>query len=159
MTQHVSSPHPVADSLLAFCTDASDLEISAIVEQKVNGNWFPLAFTLRALSSAASRYSVFYHELLAAYHAVRHFCTMIRGLWSTLYNDHCPLAHSIHRYTADLRTEVTGHNLEDVSLGLDVPALLCDRSCGQPAIQHQAFDIYFESSFSSRCHSHSMLGW
>ena len=44
-----------------------------VFQQLVCGSWAPLAFFSKKLSSAESRYSAFYRELLAVYSAMRHF--------------------------------------------------------------------------------------
>lgn len=64
--------HPCPNARLTLQTDASDVGIGAVLEQKVEGTWHPLAFTSRSFTWAETRYSVFDCKLLAAYHAVRH---------------------------------------------------------------------------------------
>lgn len=91
----LSHPHP--DAPLALRTDASDVGVGGVLEQRVDGKWTPLAFTSRSLSAAETRYSVFDRELLAAYHAVRHFRSAIEGRHCTLFMDHRPLAQAFHR--------------------------------------------------------------
>lgn len=61
----------------------------------MNGHWQPLAFTGQFLSLAEQRYSTFIHELLPAYHTVRHFQSWIRGCYCCLYSDHCLLTQAL----------------------------------------------------------------
>ena len=75
----------------AITTDASDTAVGAVLEQKVNGHWKPLAFFSRQLRPPEQRYSAFDRELLALYLAVRHFRHFLEGRIFGIYTDHKPL--------------------------------------------------------------------
>jgi len=58
---------------LALFTDASNQSIRAALQQRGNNCWEPLAFFLKKLSKAKTKYSAFDRELLAIYLAIKHF--------------------------------------------------------------------------------------
>jgi hypothetical protein len=65
--------HPHPHATLSLATDASDTHVGAVLQQKTDGCWLPLAFFSHKLSPTESRYSTFDRELLAAFQAVKHF--------------------------------------------------------------------------------------
>uniref|UniRef100_A0A1A7XIQ9 ribonuclease H n=2 Tax=Iconisemion striatum TaxID=60296 RepID=A0A1A7XIQ9_9TELE len=65
--------HPSTSVPLALTTDASDVAVGAVLEQRVSGIWQPLAFFSHSLRNAERKYSAFDRELLALYLATRHF--------------------------------------------------------------------------------------
>ncbi len=81
--------HPISDVPTSVMTDAA---VGAVLEQHINGQWYPLAFFSRALKPAETRYSTYDRELLAIYLAIKHFgyflCSQTINLWFT----HSPLA-------------------------------------------------------------------
>jgi len=72
-TAQLAHLHPNAPVCLS--TDASNIAVGAIFEQKVNDLWQPLGFFSRKLSPAERRYSTYDRELLAAYLGTRTLCT------------------------------------------------------------------------------------
>lgn len=82
---------------LALVADASSLAVGAVLQQKVNDEWQPLAFFSRCLTSAQTRYSVFGQELLAIFLAVRHFRHLLEGRPFAIFADHKPLTYSFGR--------------------------------------------------------------
>ena len=64
---------PNENATLSLMTHASDKAIGASIQQKVKGNWQPLGFFSRKLSSTEQKYSTYDRELLATYAAIRHF--------------------------------------------------------------------------------------
>jgi cleavage and polyadenylation specificity factor subunit 1 len=72
-------------------TDASDIAIGAVLQQRVNGAWQPLEFFLKKLSSAERKYSACDRGALAIYRAVRHFRHMVEARQFTIYTDHKPI--------------------------------------------------------------------
>lgn len=88
-TALLTHPHPFAP--LRISTDASNIATGAVLEQSVGGEWQPLGFFSRKLTTAQSRYSVYDRELLAAYLATKHFIHSIEGRSTTLRTDHKPL--------------------------------------------------------------------
>lgn len=93
----LSHPDPTAE--LARVTDASDVAIGAVLQQKKKGDWQPLAFYLHKLSVAQKKYSPYDRELLAAYEAVKYFRHMVEARTFTIFTDHKPLsfAFSLNR--------------------------------------------------------------
>jgi cleavage and polyadenylation specificity factor subunit 1 len=83
--------HPKPDAPLAVFTDASDLAVGVVLQQRVDGAWKPLDFFSRKMSSGERKYSAFDRELLAIYRAVRHFRHMVEAREFTVYTDHKPL--------------------------------------------------------------------
>ena len=82
-------PHPTA--LTSVTVDASDKAVGGQLEQFLAGNWHPIAFFSRKLSTAERKYSAFDRELLAIYLAIKHFRHFVEGRPFTIYTDHKPL--------------------------------------------------------------------
>ena len=77
-------------------TDASDIAIGAVLQQYLYGQWCPLAYFSRKLSSTEQRYSTFDRELLAIYCAIRHFRHFLEAREFHMLTDHKPLIYSLH---------------------------------------------------------------
>ncbi|CAH8466367.1 unnamed protein product [Schistosoma rodhaini] len=58
---------------LAIMTDASNVAVGAVLQQRVNQQWQPLSFFSKKLSATQTKYSTFGRELLAVYLAIKHF--------------------------------------------------------------------------------------
>ena len=86
--------HPVPGSALSVAVDASDSHVGAVLQQQVQGSWFPLSFFSR---KRCRKEEAFNRELLAAYSAIHHFRFMLEGRSFTLYTDHKPLTFAISR--------------------------------------------------------------
>ena len=71
--------HPDPSSHIALITDASDTAIGAVLEQKVQGNWQPLAFLSKKLKTAEQKYSTYDRELLAIFLGIKHFKYFLEG--------------------------------------------------------------------------------
>ena len=93
----------IASSLLAFpvpgqpfilTTDASDVAMGAVLEQRINGHPRPLGFFSRKLLKAERNYSTFDRELLAVHQAIRHFRHLLEGSTFVVQTDHLPLVHA-----------------------------------------------------------------
>lgn len=78
---------------LRLSTDASNVAVGAVLEQKSPEGWQPLGLFSRKLSGAETRYSTYDRELLAAYLSTRHFLHIIEGQTTTLLTDHKPLVY------------------------------------------------------------------
>ena len=85
---------PAENAELALSTDASETGMGAVLEQRRNGSWQPLAFFSRGLDAAQRKYSTFDRELLAAHTAAQHFNYMLDGRSCILFTDHKPLVHA-----------------------------------------------------------------
>ena len=71
--------HPRCNAPTSLTVDASDLAVSAVLQQLVHGVWQPLAFFSKQLQSPEKKYSAFDRELLALYLGVRHFRYFLEG--------------------------------------------------------------------------------
>ena len=77
-------------------TDASDVAVGAVLQQKVNHVWQPLGFFSKRLQPAETRYSTFGRELLAVYLSIRHFRHHLEGRQFFVLTDHRPLTYSLN---------------------------------------------------------------
>jgi cleavage and polyadenylation specificity factor subunit 1 len=71
--------------------------MGAVLQQRVQDVWQPLAFFSRKLSSAQQKYSAHDRELLAIYEAVRYFRHMLEARQFTIMTDHKPLTFAFHQ--------------------------------------------------------------
>ena len=78
-------------------TDASTTAMGAVLQQRVQDIWQPLAFFSRKLSPAQQKYSTYDRELLAIYEAVRYFHHMLEARHFTILTDHKPLTFAFHQ--------------------------------------------------------------
>ncbi|XP_061566754.1 uncharacterized protein LOC133420887 [Cololabis saira] len=151
--------HPSPSAPISLTTDASDIAVGGVVEQRVAGVWQPLAFFSRKLRDSERKYSVFDRELLALYLATRHFRFFLEGRSFTAYVDHKPLIFamskvtepwsarqqrhlaSISEFTTDIRHVAGKTNLVadclsralvcPVNLGVDFSAMAADQADDQ----------------------------
>lgn len=84
----LAHPHPTAD--LSILTDASDVGIGAVLQQREGNEWQPLAFYSHKLNTAQRKYSPYDREL-AIYEAIKYFRYMVEAINVIVYTDHKPL--------------------------------------------------------------------
>ena len=89
--------HPDPTAPLALVTDASTTAMGAVLQQRVQDAWQPLAFFSRTLSPAQQKYSAYDTELLAIYEAVRYFRHILEARHFTILTDHKPLTFAFHQ--------------------------------------------------------------
>ena len=89
--------HPRPDANIAITSDASELAIGAVIEQRGPDGWEPLAFFSAKLLPNQRLWPPYDRELLAAFRAIRHFRHMVEGRSFTLYTDHQSLVPSLHK--------------------------------------------------------------
>uniref|UniRef100_A0A669CLV2 Gypsy retrotransposon integrase-like protein 1 n=1 Tax=Oreochromis niloticus TaxID=8128 RepID=A0A669CLV2_ORENI len=89
--------HPLPSAEITLTTDASDVAVGGVLEQRVSGLWQPLAFFSRTPRDAERKYSVFDRELLALHLATRHFRFFLEGRNFTAYVDHKPLTFAMSK--------------------------------------------------------------
>ncbi|MEL6804333.1 MAG: reverse transcriptase family protein, partial [Bacteroidota bacterium] len=77
--------HPRPEANLALTTDASDLAIGAVLEQRGPKGWEPLGFYSMKLNASQRKWPTFDRELLAAFRGIRHFRYMLEGRTFTIY--------------------------------------------------------------------------
>ena len=106
--------HPDPSLPLALTTDASDVAIGAVVEQRGPLGWEPLAFFSKKLSDSQQKWSPYDRELNAVHKAVRHFKHMIEGRPFTIYTDHQSLVPSMAKKT-DAQTSRQANQLSEIS--------------------------------------------
>jgi cleavage and polyadenylation specificity factor subunit 1 len=71
--------------------------MGAVLQQRVNDVWQPLAFFSRKLSPAQQKYSAYDRELLAIYDAIKHFRHMFEARHFVVFTDHKPLIFAFHQ--------------------------------------------------------------
>jgi hypothetical protein len=74
-----------------FETDASKWSLGAVLSQKTEGGFKPVAYWWKSLSKSQRRYGVPEKELLALYAAIQHFKPFLYGRTFTVVTDHKPL--------------------------------------------------------------------
>ena len=95
LKQELTSPNilalydPNADTIVS--ADASSHELGAVLLQKLNDQWYPVAYASRSMTDTESRYAQIEKEALAATWACEKFATYIQGKTITLETDHKPL--------------------------------------------------------------------
>ena len=87
--------HPQADAPTCLVTDASDTAVGAVLQQRIESVWSPLAYFSRKLKPAETRYSTFDRELLAIYLAIKHFQHFLEGRQFSVITDHKPLTFAL----------------------------------------------------------------
>ncbi|KAL0870467.1 hypothetical protein ABMA27_005462 [Loxostege sticticalis] len=99
LSQATLLSHPDHTAELALVTDASDVAIGAVLQQRKDGEWQPLAFFSHKLSASQKKYSPYDRELLAVYEAIKYFRHMVEARNFTVFTDHKPLtfAFSLNR--------------------------------------------------------------
>jgi cleavage and polyadenylation specificity factor subunit 1 len=83
--------HPDPSSPLVLATDASTSAIGAVLQQRVQNAWQPLAFFSRKLSPAQQKYSAYDRQLVAIYEAVKHFLRTLEARHFIIFTDHKPI--------------------------------------------------------------------
>jgi len=91
----LAHPDPAAELILT--TDASDVAMGAVIEQRKKEDIQPLAFLSKKLREAQRKYSPYDRELLAIYTAIKHFRHMLEGRHFTVYTDHKPLIYAFDK--------------------------------------------------------------
>ena len=87
--------HPDPNAHTSVAVDASSTALGGVLQQHQYGQWCPLEFFSRKLSSAERNYSTFGRELLAIYSAIKHFRYFLEGRPFTVLTDHKPLCYSL----------------------------------------------------------------
>ena len=106
--------HPDPTLPLALTTDASDVAIGAVIEQRGPSGWEPLAFFSKKLSDSQQKWSPYDRELHAVHKGVRHFKHMLEGRSFTIYTDHQSLVPSMVKKT-DAQTARQSNQLSEIS--------------------------------------------
>lgn len=91
--------HLTQDAELRLATDASDLALGAVLEQRNRVGWRPVSFCSRLLSSAERNYSTFDRELTAVAWALKKFRHLVEGRIFHVLTDHKPLVGALKKKT------------------------------------------------------------
>ena len=89
--------HPRQGAQLALTTDASNMAVGGVLEQRGPLGWEPLAFYSSKLKPNERLWPPYDRELLGAFKGIRHFRDMIEGRTFTLYTDHQSLVPSLSK--------------------------------------------------------------
>ena len=106
--------HPDPSLPLSLTTDASDVAIGGVIEQRGPNGWEPLAFFSKKLSDSQQKWSPYDRELHAVHKSVRHFKHMVEGRACTIYTDHQSLIPSMAKKT-DAQTARQANQLSELS--------------------------------------------
>jgi len=106
--------HPVPGARTILTTDASDIAIGAVLEQRVDEHWQPLAFFSRQLKKAERNYATIDRELLGIHAAILHFRYFLEGREFTVYTDHKPIVAAIKKKT-ELKSGRQSRHLATIS--------------------------------------------
>ena len=91
--------YPLPSAPLCLACDASDTAIGSVLQQRVDGQWQPLAFFSRKLDSRDQSRSPYDKELLAIFASIRHFQDSLEGRPFTVFTDHKPLTFALGQVT------------------------------------------------------------
>ncbi|KAG7307830.1 hypothetical protein JYU34_006426 [Plutella xylostella] len=94
LSQAALLAHPDPSAELAIASDASDLAVGAVLQQKIDKTWQPLAFYSHKLTNTEKKYSAYDRELLAVYEAIKYFRHMVEARTFSIYTDHKPLTYA-----------------------------------------------------------------
>ena len=120
-------------------TDVSDIAVEAVLQQKVNDQWCPIAFFSKRLTPPETRYSAFNRELHAVYLAIFsmgdfHIVTDHKPLTFALKSNHNhssrQLRHLdfISQFTNDIRhVKGTENCVVDALSRIEINAIHTDR--------------------------------
>jgi hypothetical protein len=89
--------HPMEHGDLTLTTDASDVAIGGVLQQRVQDSWQPLGFFSKKLTSTQKNYSTYDRELLGVYESVKHFRHMLEARVFTIQTDHKPLTFAFEQ--------------------------------------------------------------
>jgi hypothetical protein len=71
--------------------------MAAVLQQRVDNVWQPLAFFSRNLNPAQQKYSAYDREQLAVYEAVKYFRHMLEAHHFAIFTDHKPLIYAFQQ--------------------------------------------------------------
>ena len=106
--------HPSASAETCVATDASELAMGGVLQQRTASGWRPLAYFSQNLSSAQRKYSTFDRELLAVATCIKKFCWFLEARPFHVITDHLPLTTALSR-KSDHRLARQSRALENVA--------------------------------------------
>ena len=147
--------HPDPSLPLAVTSDASDVAIGAVIEQRGPQGWEPLAFFSKKLSPTQQDWPPYDRELHAAHKAIRHFRHMVEGRKFTLYTDHQSLVPSLSKKT-DAQTARQNNQLSEIAeYTTDIRYLEGKSNVVADALSRPNGDVSFraaQKAAASACH-------
>lgn len=96
LSRPTSLAHPNSTAVVAITTDGSNTAIGAIIQQRIDGHWQPLASLSKKLSTSQKKYSPYDRELLAIYITVKHYRHLLEGRTFIIY-EHKPLTYTFNQ--------------------------------------------------------------
>ena len=87
-------PHPDSAAPISLVTDSSTTAMGAVLQQRIQNTWQPLAFFSKKMNMEQQRYSAYDRELLAIYKAVKHFRHMLKARHFVILTDNKPLTYA-----------------------------------------------------------------
>ena len=91
--------HPHPNAAACITTDASNVAFGAVLGQFIKGQWQPISFLSKKLTTAELNYSAFDRKRLAVYLAVRHFQYFVEGRVFHINTNHKPLTFALQGTT------------------------------------------------------------
>lgn len=91
--------HPKPDAPTNIMTDASDVAVGAVLQQRIGNEWCPISYFSKKLKPAETRYSTFDRELLAVYLSIKHFRHFVEGRTFHVLTDHKPITYALSSHS------------------------------------------------------------
>ena len=91
--------HPDPNLPLSLTTDASDVAMGGVVEQRGPKGWEPLGFFSKKFTDSQKNWCPYDRELNAVHKSIRHFKHLLEGRAFTVYTDHQSLIPSLAKKT------------------------------------------------------------
>ena len=114
LAQRTMLHHPDSSLPLALTTDASDLAMGGVLEQRGPQGWEPLGFYSKKFDDSQRDWCPYDRELQAVHASVRHFRHLLEGRPFTIYTDHQSLVPSMSKKT-DAPTARQRNQLAEIS--------------------------------------------
>jgi hypothetical protein len=93
LSSAVMLAYPDDAAPMALMTDTSTTAMGAVLQQRMEDSWQPLAFFSK-MNTAQQKYSAYDRELLAIYEAVKHFRDMLEARHVMIFTDHKLLTYA-----------------------------------------------------------------
>jgi cleavage and polyadenylation specificity factor subunit 1 len=71
--------------------------MGAVLQQRINDAWQPLAFFSKKMNPTEQKYSAYDRELLAVYEVVKHFRHMLEARHFIIFTDHKPITYAFQQ--------------------------------------------------------------
>ncbi|CAF2163857.1 unnamed protein product [Rotaria magnacalcarata] len=108
--------YPVDELPLILTTDASDIGIGGVLQQKVDGKVHNLYYHSQVMSPCEKKYSTIEKEALAIYKCFERMRFFILGRNITIMTDHCPLCYIMKQSIKNARVNRITHLLQEYNI-------------------------------------------